>query len=265
MPFTRVSSVAYGALALCLCTGPALVACGGGQTFDDGGDPLSSTDEERAAATDTAAPDGADSPTVPSIPDPGADSTPADPGSTPMQPMDTATDDDPPMETDTPDTDDTATDSESEPDGGGGNADDPPDAGVAVDAGCETCDDAADAAFDETVDASDVNGGCANARVGSACEPEGLSCSDHCTDRCMFCNIMVCSEGTWASFEVFPEPCFDCGDALCSSSVEYCLVRTPAIPEAPAVYECRLSPEDCVDDGCSCQPGATTMTACEEP
>ncbi|WAS91602.1 hypothetical protein [Nannocystis punicea] len=61
---------------------------------------------------------------------------------------------------------------------------------------------------------------------GTACSPEGASCSTDCSDQCSFCNAWTCQDGLWQHLEVFPEPCLEC-DAICD------FVIVPMCPGGP--------------------------------
>lgn len=91
--------------------------------------------------------------------------------------------------------------------------------------------------------------------IGQSCSMEGQFCGgEACTDECSFCNIIECSDGEWSRVEVFPAPCFDCGDDRCPVDTEYCVVTQPGTP-GPASYECTPAPDEC--DGpptCECVP-----------
>jgi len=49
-----------------------------------------------------------------------------------------------------------------------------------------------------------------SAAAGTPCSTEGMTCSEGCTDRCSFCNLIRCQSGAWQRLEVFPDP--SCGD-----------------------------------------------------
>lgn len=61
------------------------------------------------------------------------------------------------------------------------------------------------------------------AAEGTACGVEGASCgSEHCTDPCQFCNILMCTGGVWQHLEAHPDPaCFEdtsCPGADCAEA-----------------------------------------------
>lgn len=93
------------------------------------------------------------------------------------------------------------------------------------------------------------------AAVGEPCPMEGQYCGGEAgTDECSFCNIIQCSGGEWSRVEVFPAPCFECGDERCPVDSEYCVITQPGTP-GPASQECTPKPDDC--DGpptCECVP-----------
>ncbi|MBX3249476.1 MAG: hypothetical protein KF901_20030 [Myxococcales bacterium] len=116
-----------------------------------------------------------------------------------------------------------------------------------VDAGAE--DAAPDTSIDAPVDAPDVDAGpCpVDIREGEACAPEGRFCGgESCTDACSFCNVWECRGGRWGRVEVFPAPCFDCGDERrCQQDVEYCQILSGGAPPGFTSYECRRAPDGC--------------------
>jgi hypothetical protein len=89
---------------------------------------------------------------------------------------------------------------------------------------------------------------------GTACELEGQSCGGPCTDVCSFCNVAVCEGGVWTRLEVFPAPCFDCGEALrCQQDVEYCEVFTGGAAPGFVSYDCVPAPAACEGEAsCAC-------------
>lgn len=90
--------------------------------------------------------------------------------------------------------------------------------------------------------------------IGMACTLEGQACGGPCDDACSFCNIITCSQGMWEPVEVFPVPCFDCGDSLrCEEDSEYCHVRHPDVSGTPDTFECLRMPDACATDvTCTC-------------
>ena len=53
---------------------------------------------------------------------------------------------------------------------------------------------------------------------GQPCSDEGGYCNSGCEDQCQFCNVLMCSEGTWHHLEAPPAPCLDC-DEVCPFTV----------------------------------------------
>lgn len=53
---------------------------------------------------------------------------------------------------------------------------------------------------------------------GAPCEMDGEYCSPGCEDPCQFCNVLMCTGGTWQNLEVFPAECLSC-DEVCPSVV----------------------------------------------
>ena len=120
-----------------------------------------------------------------------------------------------------------------------------------------------DASADAAVDAADV---CDTAVEGDACDVEGESCGGPCTDECSFCNIISCREGTWQRFEVFPVPCFSCGDDLrCVVGETYCAHGVSDVAGEPDMYRCVDTPPDCAGDAdCACIATSVAYDMCEE-
>ena len=108
-------------------------------------------------------------------------------------------------------------------------------------------------------------GGCPTGIVeGSPCAPEGLSCtSSPCTNPCEFCNAFNCSGGEWMRAEVFPLPCFDCGERQCVMDDQYCDIEHSDIAGSPDVTECRVMPEACLPEPtCECLKAAVPADRC---
>ncbi len=269
----------------------ALVAasCSGGQTFDDGGNPLSGEGSTGTSTGQTDAPPTVSDDSMGQVNDPsGTDVTsdvgddgnssatggPNDPGSVtddvsagtedppePGQPGEGSSDDPAPNGTDVGDTDPGTSQA---PDAGtaDGVVDDTDVGGVDAGGAGE------DGGTDPFMDPGQVETGCDAAVVGEACAAvyEGEVCGGSCTDRCSFCWITTCSGGVWQSFEVFPEPCFECGPVQCSSIAEYCLFDPLGSEDDPETYQCVETPQSCLDDAaCACQPESVSETLCEVP
>ncbi len=267
----------------------ALVAasCSGGQTFDDGGNPLSGEGATGTSSGQTDAPPVSDDP-MSQVNDPPGNDVTSDvgddgnssatggangPGSVtgevgdgteeppePGQPVDGSNDDPAPDDTDVGDTDPGTSQA---PDAGAadGMTDSTDVGGVDAGSGGE------DAGTNSSMDPGQGSG-CDAAVVGEACAAvyEGEVCGDSCTDRCSFCWITTCSGGVWQSFEVFPDPCFECGPVQCSSIAEYCLFDPLGGEDDPETYQCVETPQSCLDDAaCACQPESVSETPCDDP
>jgi hypothetical protein len=89
---------------------------------------------------------------------------------------------------------------------------------------------------------------------GAACAVEGMSCGAPCTDVCSFCNILRCDSGVWTRYEVFPAPCFACGDELrCVSDGQYCNIQRSDVAGQPDDFACQPMPDTCrTDPTCAC-------------
>jgi hypothetical protein len=89
---------------------------------------------------------------------------------------------------------------------------------------------------------------------GTACTVEGASCGGPCAGACSFCNILRCEAGVWTRLEVFPAPCFDCGDELrCIAQDQYCSLQRSDVAGQPDEYSCQPMPEPCrTDPTCEC-------------
>lgn len=90
---------------------------------------------------------------------------------------------------------------------------------------------------------------------GAACSTEGQSCGGPCTDECSFCNIFRCEGGEWTRLEVFPAPCFACGDEglRCRQDTQYCEVLVGGAPPGFESFSCNSDLNTC--DGpptCDC-------------
>jgi hypothetical protein len=114
------------------------------------------------------------------------------------------------------------------------------------------------------VDAGSVDGGqvppvsgCDTAMDMAPCAVEGETCGGPCTDECSFCNMTRCSGGVWTQLEVFPAPCFDCGDAQrCNPYETYC-------DHAGEVFSCEPIPEVCsAEPSCECLEAELEGAAC---
>jgi hypothetical protein len=98
---------------------------------------------------------------------------------------------------------------------------------------------------------------------GEACATEGQSCGGPCTDACSFCNLFRCEGGEWTRLEVFPAPCFDCGDEglRCRQDTEYCDILVGGAEPGFESFSCNSDLNTC--DGpptCDClalSPGST--------
>ena len=102
---------------------------------------------------------------------------------------------------------------------------------------------------------------------GTACAVEATTCGGPC-NACGFCNLLVCTGGTWQRLEAFPPPgpCtpFACGpDGLtCQVETQYCAHELSDVGGVPDSYGCVALPIGCTDpDPCACIPGA--LGACE--
>lgn len=117
---------------------------------------------------------------------------------------------------------------------------------------------------DATSDGSATSGErdpCLDAVAGATCSSDGVTCGGPCTDMCQFCNLTRCQNGTWQRMEVFPAPCFECGDALtCVATDSYCRISNGAS------YSCEPLPAACARDrSCEClqaqEPGISCSGA----
>ncbi|MBX3276095.1 MAG: hypothetical protein KF729_37935 [Sandaracinaceae bacterium] len=114
-------------------------------------------------------------------------------------------------------------------------------------------------------DAGDV---CAGATLDEPCTAEGAYCGGPCTDPCSFCNIITCSGGTWTRLEVFPAPCFDCGDARrCVTGEQHCVRQYSDIGGEPDTFDCADNPMSCrgADATCPCLEATLTFDECVAP
>ena len=107
----------------------------------------------------------------------------------------------------------------------------------------------------------------AAASEGASCELEGAFCGGPCTDQCSFCNVLRCESGTWQRLEVFPAPCFDCGDGLrCVAGEDYCQHAFSDVGGEPDSFECRPLPAACIGDAtCACLGEELAFDMCLEP
>jgi hypothetical protein len=88
----------------------------------------------------------------------------------------------------------------------------------------------------------------------TACAVEGMRCGGPCDGPCSFCNFLRCDSGVWTHYEVFPAPCFACGDELrCISEDQYCSIQRSDVAGQPDEFACRPMPEPCrTDVTCEC-------------
>ncbi|MCB9592592.1 MAG: hypothetical protein H6719_07660 [Sandaracinaceae bacterium] len=122
--------------------------------------------------------------------------------------------------------------------------------------------------------ATDAGGGgdagadCSAAVVDEACTAEGVTCGGPCTDACSFCNLLTCTGGVWNRVEVFPTPCFDCGDsARCVTGTQHCVHSYSDVGGEPDTFRCTDNPTACRDDAatCACLEMTLTFDECVEP
>lgn len=108
---------------------------------------------------------------------------------------------------------------------------------------------------------------CSTAEVDTPCAVEGAYCGGPCTDACSFCNILSCSGGTWNRVEVFPTPCFACGDAQCVTEEQHCVHSYSDVGGEPDGFGCADNPAECVGEmaTCACLGGSLTFDECVEP
>ncbi len=114
----------------------------------------------------------------------------------------------------------------------------------------------------------DASVDCASAVVDTPCSVEGAFCGGPCTDECSFCNLLSCSGGTWNRVEVFPAPCFDCGESLrCVANEQHCVHTFSDVGGVPDDYECADNPPECMGDmaTCACLDAALIYDECVEP
>lgn len=105
-----------------------------------------------------------------------------------------------------------------------------------------------------------LNAACVGVELDMPCDDEGLSCSS-CEDACSFCWVTVCSAGVWMSFEAAPEPCFTCGSEQCRIG-EYC-----SVVASPEEGSCLPLPSTCDGEGtCACLADAgIDFGFCDDP
>lgn len=112
-----------------------------------------------------------------------------------------------------------------------------------------------DAEVDASVEDAGTDAGvdCRGAAEDGVCSAEGAFCGGPCTDVCSFCNILSCSGGRWRRLEVFPAPCFECGDKRCQQNEQLCRVAHSDVGGEPDVYACEPTPAACREDpSCEC-------------
>lgn len=107
-----------------------------------------------------------------------------------------------------------------------------------------------DAGFD-----SDAGACPSSITEGEACANEGQTCGGPCTDACSFCNLFRCEGGEWTRIEVFPAPCFACGDEglRCRQDTEYCDILVGGAEPGFESFSCNSDLNTC--DGpptCDC-------------
>ncbi len=140
-----------------------------------------------------------------------------------------------------------------------GSPDDSMDSGITDDANPDDA-NSDDASSDDANSDDSGDGGvdaCANAEVNGECFEEGAVCGDPCTDSCSFCNQLSCGAGIWRTIEIFPAPCFSCGDSLqCDPTQSYCFRDGNS-------YSCEPLPEECASDpSCECVGPAIGDAVC---
>lgn len=108
-------------------------------------------------------------------------------------------------------------------------------------------------------DAGPVVSACETAMDMAPCDVEGQTCGGPCTDECSFCNMTRCSGGIWTQLEVFPAPCFDCGESTrCNLLQTYC-------NHEAEVFSCQPIPVNCsAEPSCECLESELSGAACTE-
>jgi hypothetical protein len=108
----------------------------------------------------------------------------------------------------------------------------------------------------DTSETSNSGSNCDSAVDESACSVEGESCGGPCVDACNFCNLLRCTNGAWQRMEIFPAPCFDCGDgARCNPFESYCQY------DGDTSYSCEPLPSECAGERtCECIAAGITAT-----
>lgn len=94
--------------------------------------------------------------------------------------------------------------------------------------------------------------------VDTACSSPGQFCgSELCGGGpCEFCNIIECRDGTWMAAEVFPAPCFSCGEERCVQDTQYCSRTVSGVMGGADSFACVDVPSDCTSMAtCDCLSG----------
>lgn len=94
---------------------------------------------------------------------------------------------------------------------------------------------------------------------GQPCTADGTYCNTGCEDQCQFCNILMCSEGTWNNLEAPPAPCLECQELCPFTVMPMCAAGPP--DEAACVTGCM----DVMTGPCSVEFSATRACAGFEP
>lgn len=94
---------------------------------------------------------------------------------------------------------------------------------------------------------------------GQPCTADGTYCNTGCEDQCQFCNILMCSAGTWNHLEAPPAPCLDCPEICPFTVMPMCANGPP--DEAACVTGC----QDVMAGPCSVEFSATRACAGFEP
>mgnify|MGYP000054676207 CR=1 FL=1 len=90
---------------------------------------------------------------------------------------------------------------------------------------------------------------------GQPCPEDGEYCGGGCEDQCQFCNILMCSEGTWHRLEAPPAPCLSC-DEICPFTVMPMCANGP--PDQPT---CVTGCMDVMAGPCNIEFSATRACA----
>lgn len=110
------------------------------------------------------------------------------------------------------------------------------------------------------------NSTCDSAVTNAPCSTENAICGGGCTDICQFCQLLVCTGGTWKPRESAPAPCFSCGpDVRCQIHKSYCRTTSGGPIGNPTSYGCVDLPAACVSaPSCACLGTEHIMGSCTQ-